>query len=243
MSSTKNRQFWNAIGASYQATHAARLAGDEALAWGVWRIPEAQLQVLGDVNGKRVLEVGCGAAQWTSALATRGARAYGIDLSEQQLRHAPKALPLAQANAERLPFAERSFDITFCDHGAATFTPPRVLVPEVARVLKPGCVFAFCMSTPIRDMCFDAAADAVTPRLAIDYFSLSSFDDGRSVEYQLPYGDWIRLFRQHGFTVEDLIEIRPPEGAQTTFDDYVPAEWARRWPGEHIWKVRKAMAT
>ncbi len=38
-------------------------------AWGVWRIPETELGVLGDVSGLDVLELGCGAAQWSIALA------------------------------------------------------------------------------------------------------------------------------------------------------------------------------
>jgi hypothetical protein len=60
----------------------------------------------------------------------------------------------------------------------------------------------------------------------------------RTVEWQLTYGDWIRLFRSSGFVVEDLIELRPADGATTTYD-YVSLEWARDFPGEHIWKVRR----
>jgi hypothetical protein len=96
------------------------------------------------------------------------------------------------------------------------------------------------MSTPIRDICFDPAADAVTTRLATDYFGLATLDDGQSVEYQLPYGEWIRLFRRHRLVVEDLIELRAPAHAMTTYSDFVPMEWARKWPAEHIWKLRKA---
>ena len=69
--------------------------------------------------------------------------------------------------------------------------------------------------------------------------SLPSRTGPRST-YQLPYGDWIRLFRANGLVVEDLIELRPPEDADTTYVDYAPLEWARAFPGEHIWKVRKA---
>ena len=46
------------------------------LAWGAWRRPESELQVLGDVTGRDVLELGCGAAQWSAALA-RARRAAG----------------------------------------------------------------------------------------------------------------------------------------------------------------------
>ena len=61
----------------------------------------------------------------------------------------------------------------------------------------------------------------------------------RSAEFQLTYGDWIRLFRGNGFAVEDLIELRPPADADTTYVDYAPLDWARDFPAEHIWKVRK----
>jgi len=55
----------------------------------------------------------------------------------------------------------------------------------------------------------------------------------------LPYGEWIRLFRSAGLAVEELREIRPPEGATSTYRSAEETEWARRWPMEHIWKVRK----
>jgi hypothetical protein len=60
------------------------------------------------------------------------------------------------------------------------------------------------------------------------------------LEYQLPYGAWIRLFRTCGLFVEDLVEIQAPPDAITTYSDFVPAPWARRWPAEHVWKLRKA---
>jgi SAM-dependent methyltransferase len=212
MSSNKNRVFWNSVSASYQAEHGPTL-GQRPMAWGVWRIPESELDVLGDVKGRCVLELGCGAAQWTDALARSGAHALGLDLSDEQLTFARShstGLSLVQGDAESLPFREDAFDIVFCDHGATSFSRPRATIPEVSRVLKPAGLFAFCISSPMRDICFDQAANAVTSHLAVDYFSLSALDDGQSVEYQLPYGEWIRLFRREGFIVEDLIEIQAP---------------------------------
>jgi hypothetical protein len=48
----------------------------------------------------------------------------------------------------------------------------------------------------------------------------------------------IRLLRDSGFEVLDLVEIRPPDGATTTYP-YVTLEWAQRWPAEEAWKARK----
>jgi SAM-dependent methyltransferase len=242
-SGSKNRTFWNTTSDAYQAAHGVVLRR-EALAWGVWRVPESEIGILGEVTGRRVLELGCGAAQWTLALRERGAQAVGVDLSEQQLAHARRAagssgVPLVQGDAERLPFAGGSFDVVFSDHGAIVFAQPEPTVAEASRVLKPGGVCAFCMSTPIRDICFDPSAGTVTDRLARDYFGLSGFEDGESIEYQRPYGSWIRLFRAHSLVVEDLVELQAPVDASTTFSDFVPASWAARWPAEHIWKLRK----
>jgi SAM-dependent methyltransferase len=57
------------------------------MAWGVWQ-PESQLGVLGEVAGRTVLELGCGGAQWSVALARAGARVIGLELSEGRLAHA-----------------------------------------------------------------------------------------------------------------------------------------------------------
>ena len=53
-------------------------------------------------------------------------------------------------------------------------------------------------------------ADRVGETLALDYFGLHRIDDGE-ITFQLPYGEWIRLFRANGFVVEDLIELRPAD--------------------------------
>jgi hypothetical protein len=60
------------------------------------------------------------------------------------------------------------------------------------------------------------------------------------VSFQLPYGEWIRLFRANGLIVEDLIEPRPAPGASSTYRDADALAWARRWPAESIWRLRRS---
>lgn len=64
------------------------------------------------------------------------------------------------------------------------------------------------------------------------------FPDTKSVEFHLGYGDWIRLLRSNGFEIENLVELRPQEGASTSYS-FVTTEWARRWPSEEVWIVKK----
>lgn len=241
----RNRDVWDRQSARYQEQHAAQLDKREP-AWGVWAIPERELGVLGDVAGLDVLELGCGGAQWSIALARRGARVTGLDLSPAQLAHARAlcaregvAVSLVEANGEQTGLPDASFDVVFCDHGAMSFADPELTVPEVARLLRRGGRFAFNMATPLVDTCFDPATNEVADRLCADYFALCEIESDGMVGFQLPYGAWIRLFRRHGLAVEDLIELQPPPGATTTYPDFVPLAWARRWPAEHIWKLRR----
>jgi SAM-dependent methyltransferase len=240
----QNRKTWDFMAAGYQAKHGERLT-ETARAWGVWRIPEAELGALGEVAGRDVLELGCGAAQWSIALAEEGARAVGLDVSAEQLRHAREAtstLPLVQGNAEELPFGEGRFDLVFCDHGAMGFADPVRTVPEVARVLRPGGRFAFVIASPFLFMCWNPKTERVDTRLHAPWFGMRSDEDEQTIQFQLPYGEWVRLFRAAGLEVERLIHLRPPEDATTTYDDYVSLRWARSWPAEDLWVVSKPPA-
>lgn len=243
----RNREFWDAYSDEYQASHGAQL-GAVGAAWGVWQIPESELGVLGDVRGRDVLELGCGAAQFSIALAQRDARCVGLDLSERQLEHAARLqgaagvdFPLVPGSAESLPFADAAFDVVFCDHGAMVFADPYLTVPEAARVLRPGGLFAFSTYTPIVELCWPPGADEPGDRLAADYFGMHRLELGHAehVEFQLPYAEWIRLFRRSGFVVEDLVELRPAEGATSSYRGAETYQWARRWPLEHIWRLRR----
>lgn len=241
----KNRAYWDRYSNEYQATHGEALASDP-MAWGVWRIPESELRVLGRVRGKDILELGCGAARWSVALALAGARPVGLDNSKRQLVHARRNMtaartdfPFVHASAEKVPLSDQSFHTVFADHGALSFADPRRTVPECARLLRPGGLLAFCASTPFHDLCWNDRSERVDSRLHSDYYSLGRWEDDGHVEYQLPYGEWIRLFRDNGFAVENLLELRPPERAHTTYAHYVSARWARRWPAEHIWVARR----
>jgi SAM-dependent methyltransferase len=218
------------------------------MAWGLWRVPERRLQALGAPKGRRMLELGCGAARWSVALARHGARVVGLDLSPAQLAHARavvrrsgQRVPLVRGDAERLPFRASTFDLVFCDWGAMTVCDPYRTVPEAARVLRPGGRLVFATSSPLRNLVEDRRTDRLGRRLRHDYFGLHRIDYPREVNFQLRYGEWIQLFAQHGFLVESLTETRPRPRDRTTYLRPAEAAWARRWPVESIWQARKVL--
>jgi SAM-dependent methyltransferase len=246
-----NLESWEADSADYQARNASQLNRWQGVDWGTWAIPEDEIHALRDVTGLRTLELGCGAGQFGINLAERGANVIGLDFSANQLAAAVANVaetgarfPLVRASAEELPFADSSFDLVVCDHGATTFTDPNETVPQCARVLRPGGLLVFNIATPWVAVCWpddDNPPDRVLHR---PYFELgrSEVEEGgaTTVEWYLGYGDWIRVFRDAGLIVEDLIELRPSPDATTTYENYTTLDWARDFPGEHIWKVRKA---
>jgi SAM-dependent methyltransferase len=242
-----NRAWWDAHAEDYQREHGEFIGAPDPR-WGMWQVPEDELGVLGDVSGRDVLELGCGGGQWAIALARRGARVTGLDNSDAQLEHARDnarragvGVELVHASAEALPFAEGSFDVVFCDFGAMLFADPYLTVPEVARVLRPGGTFAFSDLTPFNVLFYDAEhEDDMADRPVRDYFGLHRIEwsDGM-VEFNLPYGEWIRLFVRNDLEVVDLLETQPAPGATSTYRSEAETAWARRWPMEHIWVTRR----
>ena len=97
------------------------------------------------LEGREVLEVGCGAGVDLIRFARGGARVTGVDLADsairlarQNFRHQRLAARLLVADGERLPFADDQFDFVFA-HGVVQYTAnDRRLVREVRRVLRPG---------------------------------------------------------------------------------------------------------
>ena len=57
-------------------------------------------------------------------------------------------------------------------------------------------------------------------------------------EFHLTHGDWIALLRDNGFSIERLLELQAPPRASCRFP-WANPEWARRWPSEDAWVVRK----
>ena len=245
-----NRAGWELDSAAYQQRNASQLNRWDRLGWGTFDILEDEVHALGDVRGLDVLEFGCGACQVGIKVAMRGARLTGLDFSHAQLRQGLANMeetgirfPVVEADGERTPFADGSFDLVFCDHGVMGFADPHVTVPEVSRLLRPGGWFVFNNTTPFIWTVWGDDEEPAGLELQRSYFGPRRWDhsdaDGAWSDFQLTYGGWIRLFRQHGFDIEDLIELQPAADATTTFEGYATLDWARRFPAEQIWKVRK----
>jgi len=248
----RNRSAWHGYAAEFVESGRSNWAKNE-IEWGIWDAPEDTVRVLPDVAGKDVVELGCGTAYISSWLARRGARVTGVDLTPEQLATARElqaeyglSFPLIEANAEDVPLPDASFDLVVSEYGASLWADPYKWIPEAARLLRPGGELVFLTNSLPLVLCWDDADPAAPAgeELVRDYFGLHEVHDRSdgTTTFQLPYGEWIRLFREHGLEVEDLVAIQAPVDGDAGRWDFVTLEWARRWPSEEIWRVRKAAA-
>jgi SAM-dependent methyltransferase len=245
----RNRAYWDTLAAEYAGPGERNWAQDEPT-WGIWGLPERDVHLLPDrLDGRDAIELGCGTAYVSAWMARRGARVTGIDNSPGQLATARRlqeqhglAFPLILGNAEEVPLPDESFDFAISEYGAALWADPYRWIPEASRLLRPGGELTFLTNGLICILCVPEleSEGPATDRLQRPYFGRhrTEWPDSDGVEFHLGYGDWIRLLRANDLEVLDLVELRPPAGATTTYE-WVTAEWARQWPSEEGWKARK----
>ncbi len=246
-----NRLWWNHAAAAYLSEHGQDLGAADFL-WCPEGLRESEARLLGDVAGRRVLEIGCGSAPCSRWLTSQGATAIGLDLSEGMLAHAARygtdtgiVVPLVQADACALPFAGSSFGIVCSAFGGFPFVADvGVAVREVARILRPGGSFVFSVTHPFHWV-FPDDADPSRLQVKGSYFDRRPYVEldaqGRPmyVEHHRTMGDWVRLLVAAGFQVEDVIEPMWQPGRDVVWG-YWSADRAALIPGTAIFRATLA---
>lgn len=154
------RRWWDANAQEYLDEHRRDL-GDADFIWGPEGLRESEAELLGSLaslRGARVLELGAGAGHCSRWLRAQGIDAVASDVSASMLAASRQLdaetrvrVPVLQADARALPFAEASVDVVFTSYGALAFVPDADAVHrEAARVLRPGGRWVFSTTHPIR---------------------------------------------------------------------------------------------
>ena len=246
-----NRRWWDAAAPAYLAEHGADL-GDVDFLWCPEGLREADARLLGDVAGRRVLEVGCGSAPCARWLRQEGADVVALDLSGGMLARAAElnaatgiAVPLVQADAGALPLADESIDLACSAFGGLPFVAdPGAVLAEVARVLRPGGRFVASVNHPMR-WPFPDSPDPEDLRVVSSYFDRSPYvetdDEGRTVyvEHHRTVGDWMRAVVGAGLFLADLVEPEWTPGRTEQWGQWSPERGALV-PGTLILVTRKA---
>ncbi len=245
-----NRAWWDREAPAYLAEHGSFL-GDARFVWGPEGLSEADAALLGDVAGRRVLEVGCGAAQCSRWLAAAGAEPVGLDLSYAMLRHGRDLgaaggldVPLVCGDAARLPFGDGVFDLACSAYGALPFVADSAgVLREVARVLRPGGRWVFSVTHPVR-WCFLDDPGSAGLVAQVSYWDRTPYveQDARGVatyvEHHRTLGDRVREVTAAGLRLVDLVEPEWPGGLTRAWGAWSPLR-GRVVPGTAIFVCEK----
>lgn len=184
----------------------------------------AMIDLAGDVNGRRVLDAGCGSGPLSAALRAKGAIVTGFDSSSAMVELARQrlgedaALHVADLS-QPLPFADDAFDDVVASlvlHYLQDWTVP---LAELRRVLKPGNRLILSVNHPL--------VYKVTYPTA-DYFALKQYSEdfvfnGQSTVltfWHRPLHTMTDAFTEAGFRISVISE--PPASADTPRELFPP---------------------
>lgn len=195
---------------------------------------ENQLKLLGNVRGKKILEIGCGGAQCSVSFAKQGAICTGIDLSDEQLKYARNLVKKEKVSVKLIKgdiqilkrFKSNSYDIVFSAFALQYIPDLTKCFKEVYRVLKKGGFFVFSLEHP-----FYYIFDPKTRKIRRSYYKTGKFvenetwSDGskhKFVEFNRKVSDIVNSVIAAKLT---LLEIHEPLDLKNKIDD--PASYPK----------------
>lgn len=245
-------KWWNESSDSFQKGYFEPNSELTTAHYGVHAPSENNLKLLGNIRGKRILEVGCGGAQCSIAFAKKGAICTGIDLSREQLKHAEGLVKkhgvrvrLVRGDFHDLGmFKPNSFDIAF-SAWAFQYSPNlKKLFKQVHRVLKKGGLFVFSTEHP-----FYMTMDDKTQKMRRSYFKTGRYEemetwpDGsrhKFVSYRTKVSDIFNSLVDAGFRVERILEpLSIDEKLPEMEEKQFPTSMAKMVGPTIIFKARK----
>jgi malonyl-CoA O-methyltransferase len=98
------------------------------------------LDFFGDLDGKRILDAGCGKGRFARIFRDRHPQSevWGLDISEEMLRYVPAGIHTRAGSLTALPFEDASFDAVYATESLEHAVEIDVAVAELCRIVKPG---------------------------------------------------------------------------------------------------------
>ena len=190
-------------------------------AWNAYYERPASLSLLpADLQGKTILDAGCGPGITTAYFLDSGALVTGIDYSEEMLsiartRTEGKAtLMRHDLNQELNMFDTSSFDIIYCSLVIHYIDDLNVLFKEFSRVLKPGGFVVFSTDHP--------EAPFVKNDPVSNQVMKSFFWDGYGISmdvYMRPWNQITESLEANQLTIEKTIDPVPTEACRVKFPE------------------------
>lgn len=193
---------------------------------------DQELRLLGDLHGKRVLDLGCRSGAGAVTFAQHGAIVIALDAADTHIARARARAEQAEVKVEwrigdlaDLAFLRaESIDAAFAAFSVAEVDDASRLFRQVQRVLKPNAPFVFSYEHPM-SICI--GADGSVSRSYFDPGPIDVERDGEPVRIHVrDIGDVFTELGRAGFRVDTILEPRP---------DAADA----RIPETIVWRARK----
>jgi 2-polyprenyl-3-methyl-5-hydroxy-6-metoxy-1,4-benzoquinol methylase len=200
----------------------------DVVSYGPDIVDERTLRLLGPVEGKRVLELGCGGGQASIALAKQGAKVITVDPSGERLDQVRVAcdreevkVELHQGDLAELPFVRaETIDVVLSTYALATVPDLDRVFRQVHRVLRQECAMVFSLPHPAFALFDPSAPDPL--RIARSYFDRSprpwSAGGIDGADHPRPIADVFTGLMRANFRVDTLLE--PPVAADAVRSAY-----------------------
>lgn len=206
------------------------------------------LKLIGNVRNKKILDIGCGSGLYARLLSRRGAKVYGIDISEKMIEIAKKEAPGVQfkvGNAETLPYKSNNFDIVLVALMVEHVLNWKKLFSEVRRVLRNKGVFVFSMENPIINSMRKVTYKGKKFREIKNYFKEGTRSETWDFEglktkirsHHKTYSTIIKTIIRAGFKIIDYEDAKPILKSKKIWPIFYKIEVNR--PFFCTWKVEK----
>jgi ubiquinone/menaquinone biosynthesis C-methylase UbiE len=206
------------------------------------------LKMMGNIKGKRILDLGCGPGIYAKLLTDKGAIVKGIDISKEELKYAKIEAPKAEfklGDANRLPYKDSEFDIVLSALVMGHIKDWNKPLKEIRRVLKKGGIFIFSNYNPVTEKMRKTKWFFKTFREVNNYFKegwrYNEWKErGITVEgahHHKTYGTIVKLLVKHGFEIIDYADCKPIPVSKKLFPERY--EKTMNSPNFCTWKVKK----
>lgn len=200
------------------------------------------LDLLGDIRGLDVLDVGCGEGRFCRMMAERGAQTVGVDPTELLLERAATLHPQGRylrGLAGGLPLKESAFDVAISYLVLLDVPDYRQAVAEMHRVLRPGGRCLFVGLHPIRTaagpLWIDDPETGRHLAVPVAHYSFewclkASWGNISIVNYHRPLGEYMSAFLEAGFVLKSFLEPVPDgSGERDSHEIRVPLTLVMEW--------------
>lgn len=196
---------------------------------------ERELNLLGEIDGLSVLDLGCGGGHNSVALASRGAVVTGIDFSEAQLslaraRASQHGLEIAFVNSSIEQYLEdnrRSFDVIFSCFALEYIPDQGLIIGLAARALRAGGSLVLCDLHPLVSSADLVGVTRQSFIATVDYFRRGAraftWELSGSTEtltrFHATVGDYVHWLTDAGLVIERFCEPAVELRSNPTYDD------------------------